>query len=69
VKSARTIFRFFFSLYAFVIFLGLLFLLFPLFMIAALGGKVKGGNAIMALCRFWGDHHQRTPALSSLGCS
>lgn len=24
-------------------------------MIAALGGKVKGGNAIMTLCRFWGD--------------
>ena len=24
-------------------------------MIAALGGKVKGGNTIMALCRFWGD--------------
>jgi 1-acyl-sn-glycerol-3-phosphate acyltransferase len=55
VKSARTIFRFLFSLYAFVVFLGLLFLLFPLFVIAALGGKVKGGNAIMALCRFWGD--------------
>ena len=24
-------------------------------MIAALGGKVKGGNTIMTLCRFWGD--------------
>lgn len=24
-------------------------------MIAALGGKIRGGNAIMQLCRFWGD--------------
>jgi len=30
-------------------------LLFPIFLLAALGGNIKGGIAIMRLCRFWGD--------------
>ena len=55
MNPLRTVFRFFFSLYALAVFIGLLLLLFPLFMLAALGGKINGGNAIMALCRFWGD--------------
>jgi len=55
VKFLRTVFRFFFSLYAFAVFLALLFALFPFAMMAAFGGKVHGGNVIMRLCRFWGD--------------
>jgi 1-acyl-sn-glycerol-3-phosphate acyltransferase len=55
VKIIRSVFRFFFSLYAFLLFLVLLFSLFPFFLLAALGGKIKGGNAIMRMCRFWGD--------------
>ncbi|MBM3432805.1 MAG: 1-acyl-sn-glycerol-3-phosphate acyltransferase [Bacteroidetes bacterium] len=50
-----SVFQFFFSLYAFLVFVALLVLLFPFFLLAALGGKIKGGNAIMRLCRFWGD--------------
>ncbi|HXL55307.1 MAG TPA: lysophospholipid acyltransferase family protein [Chitinophagaceae bacterium] len=30
-------------------------LLFPLFIIASLFGKIKGGNIIYKICRFWGD--------------
>jgi 1-acyl-sn-glycerol-3-phosphate acyltransferase len=55
VKHLRSLFRFFYSLYAFGVFLLLLLLLFPFFLFAALGGKVQGGNAIMRLCRLWGD--------------
>ena len=55
VKALRSVFCVLYSLYAFVVFLVLLFLLFPIAMLAALGGKVHGGNAIMRLCRFWGD--------------
>jgi len=55
VKILVSVFQFFFSLYAFLVFVALLVLLFPFFLLAALGGKIKGGNAIMRLCRFWGD--------------
>ena len=55
VKFLQSAFRFIFSLYAFVLFLALLFLLFPFFMLSALGGRVHGGNAIMRISRFWGD--------------
>lgn len=55
MKILVSVFQFFFSLYAFLVFVALLVLLFPFFLLAALGGKIKGGNAIMRLCRFWGD--------------
>ncbi len=55
MKWLTSIFQFFFSLYALVVFVALMLLLFPLFLLAALGGNIKGGNAIMRLCRFWGD--------------
>lgn len=44
---------FFFSCYAFLVFLFLLILVFPLAVIASLFGKVKGGNFIYRLCRLW----------------
>lgn len=51
----RRTFGFIFSIYAFVIFLLLMFLVFPFVIIASFFGKVKGGNMIYSLCRFWAD--------------
>lgn len=45
--------RFLFSLYGFVIFLALMFLLFPLVVLASFFGKVRGGNMIYSICTFW----------------
>lgn len=44
-----------YSIYAFVVFLLLMFLLFPFIVVASFFGRVKGGNAIYILCRFWAD--------------
>lgn len=42
-----------YSIYAFVVFLSLMLLLFPFIVLASLFGKVKGGNLIYKLCTFW----------------
>ena len=47
--------RFLFTLYGFGIFLIMMVLLFPFIVIASFFGKVRGGNMIYSLCRFWGD--------------
>ena len=44
-----------FSLYAFAIFVVLMFLLFPFVIIASFFGRVIGGNMIYNICRFWAD--------------
>ena len=55
MKPIITIFRFFYTIYGFACFLLLMLLLFPLFIIASFFGKIKGGNIIYSICRFWGD--------------
>jgi 1-acyl-sn-glycerol-3-phosphate acyltransferase len=42
-----------YTIYAFVVFLLLMFLLFPFIVIASFFGRVKGGNVIYIICRFW----------------
>lgn len=49
------ILRIIFSIYAFVIFLMLMFLIFPLVVIASFFGKIKGGSIIYILCTFWAE--------------
>lgn len=44
-----------FSVYGFLIFTILLFLVFPFVALASLLGKVRGGNVIYKLCAFWAD--------------
>jgi 1-acyl-sn-glycerol-3-phosphate acyltransferase len=44
-----------FTVYAFFIFIGFLFLIFPLVIIASVFGKIKGGNFIYRLCQLWAD--------------
>lgn len=41
--------------YAFVLFVGIMLLLFPFALLASLFGRIKGGNMIYRLCMLWGD--------------
>jgi 1-acyl-sn-glycerol-3-phosphate acyltransferase len=62
----RKLAGFFFSIYAFTIFLLVMFLVFPFVLLASLLGKIKGGNIIYDICRtwayialyMWGIHHK-----------
>ena len=42
-----------YSLYAFVVFISIMFVLLPFIIIASFFGKVKGGNVIYKMCRVW----------------
>ena len=44
-----------FSIYAFALFVLLMFVLFPFVFIASFFGRVRGGNMIYNICRFWAD--------------
>ena len=44
-----------FTIYAFFIFIGFLFLIFPIVIVASFFGKIKGGNFIYRLCHLWAD--------------
>ena len=55
MKILQIIFRFFFSVYGFVIFIVLMLLLFPFFIYAFLQKPIKGGNLIYTISRFWAD--------------
>jgi len=44
-----------FTIYAFLIFIGFLFLIFPLVIVASFFGKIRGGNFIYWLCHLWAD--------------
>ena len=48
-----SIFRTFFSIYVFILFVAFLLLIFPIVLIASLFGKIKGGNFIYILCKWW----------------
>lgn len=66
MKVFKKVIGFIFSIYAFAIFLAIMFLLFPFVIIASFFGKVRGGNYIYNICRlwsdlalfFWGIHHK-----------
>ena len=55
VSSLNKIFRFLFSVYGFVAFVVLMFLLLPFFIYSFLFDEVKGGNILYKICRFWAD--------------
>ncbi|MCG2617761.1 1-acyl-sn-glycerol-3-phosphate acyltransferase [Terrimonas sp. NA20] len=44
-----------YSLYAMVVFIVIMLLIFPFVIIASFFGRIKGGNAILWLCRCWAD--------------
>ena len=54
----RYIYRFIqilFTVYAFLIFIGFLLLIFPVVVFASFFGKIRGGNFIYKLCHLWAD--------------
>lgn len=51
----RKIAGYIFSIYALLTFIIMMFLLFPFIIVASFFGKVKGGNMIYSICRFWAD--------------
>jgi 1-acyl-sn-glycerol-3-phosphate acyltransferase len=44
-----------YCIYALVLFVGIMLILFPFMLIASLFGRVTGGNMIYRLCTLWGD--------------
>ncbi|HLF47273.1 MAG TPA: lysophospholipid acyltransferase family protein [Chitinophagaceae bacterium] len=44
-----------YCLYALALFIGIMILLFPFVMMAALFGRIRGGNMVYRLCIIWGD--------------
>ena len=55
MKFIKQTLQFIFSIYAFIIFVAVMLLLFPFVIVASFFGKVKGGNMIYNLCRLWAD--------------
>lgn len=48
-------FQWLYSIYALVLFVGIMLIFFPFMLIASLFGKINGGNLIYRLCMLWGD--------------
>ena len=46
--------RFLYSIYAFLTFILIMLLVFPFVMLALFFGKIRGGNIIYQLCKYWG---------------
>lgn len=44
-----------FTIYAFLIFISFLLLIFPIVVVASFFGKIRGGNFIYRLCHLWAD--------------
>lgn len=44
-----------YCIYALLLFIGIMLLLFPFMLLASLFGRIRGGNMIYRLCMLWGD--------------
>lgn len=51
----NSIFRIVFTLWGFLVFFAFMFLLLPFFIYSFFRGRVKGGNFLYEICRFWAD--------------
>jgi len=47
--------RWIYSIYAFIVFIAVMLLIFPFAIIASFFGRIKGGNMVMRLCMLWAD--------------
>lgn len=48
-------FQWLYCIYAFLLFIGIMLLLFPFILIASIFGRITGGNMIYRICMLWGD--------------
>jgi len=48
-------FHWLYCIYAFTLFILIMLLIFPFVIIASFFGRIRGGNMILDLCRFWAD--------------
>ena len=55
MKTINKIFRFLFSIYGFLVFILLMLIVFPFAILASFWGKMKGGNFIYTISRYWAD--------------
>ncbi len=46
---------FFYSVYAMILFVGIMLLVFPFVILASLFGRIRGGNLVYRLCSLWAD--------------
>src|SRR5437868_14967332 len=44
-----------YCIYAFITFIALMLIIFPVALVAGFFGRIKGGNVIYKLCMFWAD--------------
>jgi 1-acyl-sn-glycerol-3-phosphate acyltransferase len=44
-----------YSIYAFIVFIAVMLILFPFFVIASFFGRIRGGNMMYSICRIWAD--------------
>ncbi|MFM2138297.1 MAG: hypothetical protein RJA57_604 [Bacteroidota bacterium] len=55
MKTWTLPFRWVYSVYAFLVFLAVMLLIFPAALVGTLLGRIRGGNFMYRLCRIWGD--------------
>lgn len=55
MKAVIKIFQFVYNIYALLLFILLMLMVFPFIAVASLFGKIKGGNFIYDICRLWAD--------------
>ena len=55
MKIMRRVLSAFYSVYAFILFVVIMLLIFPFVILASFFGRIKGGNWIFRLCMFWAD--------------
>ena len=55
MRYVHFLFKTLFSIYGFVLFVGIMLILFPFVVMASFLEKVKGGNIIYKICQIWAD--------------
>ncbi len=55
MRTIKQVLQYIYTCYAFAVFLLFMFILFPFVILASLFGRIRGGNMVYHLCRFWAD--------------
>ena len=54
MRVLLTVLQWLYCIYAIILFVGIMLLIFPFVIIASFFGRIRGGNMILGLCRIWG---------------